>query len=199
MFVTIIQLKYDSGNVSTQHSNKASPGVIHEDLHALHISHFSNLRNLSLSEKLLADKGALDLSKLWGQHIGAQPYWAKNLETLTLRNVELAGESIQMILELPINLHIKGAVFLEDSFSHCEEPAKKNIRSATLSGLVVVTGEALLHYDRYIPNPFFLGKVPRVQLEDVAKYIMSGGRPPLQLENIWATLKDLLVSNRYNT
>jgi hypothetical protein len=177
---------------------------------------FPHLTHLSLSGKSLAEDGTLDLTKLWGQGTEQAP-WATKLETFTVDCVELSRVTIHLTIQLPVDLRITNAVFREKSFNVFKkttqllslpggcppERARNSLRSAMVSGLVIITDETLGRYDRVwvvgsefaaaeavkpyskcAHDPKLLDDIPRMQSEGVEKYIVSGGPSPLTLQNM---------------
>jgi hypothetical protein len=234
--ITTLKLKYEGGNASYEcFKTPIRRRYTDRDLHSLFLTRFPHLKHLSLSGKSLAEEGTLDLTKLWGQG-SEQPSWAKQLETFTVDRVEFSKLAIQLIIELPVELRMTNAVFREGSFKMFERQiqpsvvpgghvrrgqirnnvSKNILRSAKVSGLIIITDESSGRYDRvwvvgsefaaaeaikpyrkHASEPSLLQNPPRVQPEEINKYVVSGGLSPLKGENMWTTSECLDLGNQY--
>jgi hypothetical protein len=127
----------------------------------LFLTNFPLLKHLFLSGKSLAEEGMFDLTKLWCQG-DEKPPWAARLDTFTLDYVVFSKQAFELIVQLPVDLHMANAVFRDDSFRMFEKPIRpfhrpaghrskllKNVlHSAKVSGLIIIAYEESGCYDR---------------------------------------------------
>ena len=220
--ITTLEYKYD-GSMSGVHANDPSTLKAICDTAAMLSTLVSRrLRHLTFSGKSLAEYGALDMMKLWGQRVPklrrlADPNWVSTLETLSLINIELNKASVREMLQLSVKLRLVNVAFIEDSIQIFEFPHRRRLRSVDVSGLILVADETIPRYDRawvvgsemeaaatvkkygqHIREPLFLKNIPHVPPKDLERYILSGGPSPLRLDNMWTMPKYLALGNGYH-
>jgi hypothetical protein len=125
--ITTLEYKYD-GSMSGVHANDPSTlDAICDTAAMLSTLVSRRLRYLTFSGKSLAEYGALDMMKLWGQRIPklrrlADPNWVSTLETLSLISIELNKASVREMLQLSVKLRLVNVAFIEDSIQIFEIP-----------------------------------------------------------------------------
>lgn len=218
--LTTLEYTFDSGDKSNAYSNNGSDSrLAFSPLALSNMPPCPNLRHLILSGKSLAENNAfhiftpqIGLTCGWSQLLSS--IWACTLETLSLVNVKLNKIAVKKLLLLPVDLHLKNVVFLENSMDVFVETFGNRLLLIEVGGLIVVSNTVIGGFDKvwvvgsemeaaatvreyrpYLRDSSALENIPYVSSKDLKWYMLLGGPSPLRLDNMWTTSKVLTLRN----